>query len=73
MTTESRSLAEALPLEIERVKELIKLYEDPMLKGAGDLACALMKMDIDKAEKATQEQDTVAMLRAYQELKTYEV
>jgi len=75
MTEETRSLslAEALPLEIERVKKIIKIYKDPILKGAGRLASTLMEIDVSKAQEAIIEQDTVAMIRAYNELKNYEV
>lgn len=67
----SLALAEALPLEIERVKEIVKIYRQPELKGAGEIAARLMEVDIKKAEMATIEQDTVEMLRSYYILKEY--
>lgn len=71
-STKSSTLAEALPVEIKRVKELIEIYSDPNLKGAGDLAVALMKIDVKKAEDATLLGDTVGMINSYNELRTYE-
>ena len=70
---EALSLAEALPKEIERVNELIKIYEDPLLKGAGHFAAAMMKVSVKEAIQVPTEQDTVKMLRSYYELKGYEV
>lgn len=72
METKSLSLAEALPIEQERIRNLIKRYKDPALKGAGDLGAAMMQADLEKSEVATKNQDTVAMIRCYNELKTYE-
>lgn len=71
MGTHSLSLAEALPLEIKRVKEIIEMYRDPVLNGVGELAAHLMEMDIQKAEEATLNWDTIKMIRAYNALKEY--
>jgi len=69
----SESLAEALPREIDRVREIIKEYEDPMLNGAGQFAAAMMKGSIKLAEKAIMEGDVVQMLSCYSTLKEYEL
>jgi len=71
--SKAMSLAEALPLEQKRVRGLVKIYRDPILNGTGGLAAALMEKCLELAEKASAEQDTVAMLTAYNELKSYEV
>lgn len=66
----ARTLAEALPQEIERVKELVKLYRS--IGPAGEIAARLMELDIKSAESATTNQDTVAMLRAFYKLQGWE-
>lgn len=73
MTSQSRTLAEALPAEMARIRDqVLPAYEDPFLKGAGAFAAAMMRADLDKAAKAMVEGDTVAMLRSYEALKGYE-
>lgn len=63
------SLAEALPREIERVQELIPIYESvPM----GNIAAAMMRHSIKVAHKAMMEGDVAAMVGAYEDLKGYE-
>jgi len=71
--SEITTLADALPKEIERVREIIKEYEDPMLEGAGTFAAAMMKGSISLAEKAIMQGDVVSMLQCYNELKGYEL
>jgi hypothetical protein len=62
------SLADALPLEIERVQKIISIYMDiPM----GHLAASMMKVSIKQAHKSMMEGDIVGMLRAYDDLKGY--
>jgi len=63
------NLAEALPEEMNRVKELIKEYDKI---PTGVFGATVMKDLITKAEKATLEVDTVAMLRCYEALKNCE-
>ena len=70
---ESVSLAEALPLEQKRVRELVKLYRDPMLKGNGEFAARLMEECLALAEKSSAEGDIAGMITAYHELKEYKV
>jgi hypothetical protein len=70
-TTET--LGDALPKQMARVRdEIIPLYQDPMLKGAGALALAMMRADLDAAAKAMAEGDVVEMLRRYESLKGYQ-
>jgi hypothetical protein len=64
------TLGEALPLEIARVRDdVMPAYRDIGVSGA--FALARMKNALEAAEKATVEGDTVAMLRAYEELKGF--
>jgi hypothetical protein len=65
------SLGEALPKEQARVRALILQYKDPILNGAGNFAAALMEQDLQKADKAVMEGDTVEMIRMYQKLKDW--
>jgi len=63
------TLAEALPKEIERVQELIPLYQSvPM----GFIAAGFMKESIRRAHAAMMAGDVVAMLRTLEDLKGYE-
>lgn len=71
MSTKSITLAEALPREMARVRdELIPAYLS--IGPVGAFALALMRANLDRATKAIMEGDTVAMLRAYEELKDFE-
>lgn len=71
MTTESVTLAEALPREMARVRdELIPLYES--IGAPGAFALAGMRADLDRAAKVSAAGDTVEMLRVYYSLKAWE-
>lgn len=59
------TLAESLPLEIERVQEIIGIYEQT---PGGRIAAALMKNDVAKAQKAMSEGDVEAMLKVCRDL-----
>lgn len=59
--------------EMNRVREIIKEYEDPSLNGAGSLAATFMKIDIQAAEQSIKDNDVVEMLRCYGKLKEYEL
>ena len=63
------SLAEALPREQARVREVIAIYEG---FPAGRLAASMMKLSMAKSEKAAASGDVAAMITAYEELKGYE-
>ena len=66
MTT-SKTLAEALPEEIQRCSALLDLYKS--IGPAGMFGHAMIKMRLDAAATATANGDTVGMLRAYEALK----
>lgn len=66
--TTSNTLADALPKEIERVQELIPMYEGvPM----GFIAAGMMRESIRQAHAAMMSGDVIAMLRVYEDLKGY--
>lgn len=64
------TLGEALPREMARVRDQVM---PPYLEigQAGQLALAMMRVDLDNAAKAMAEGDVIAMARAYQALKDY--
>ena len=68
------TLAEALPREQARVREVLSMYEScyALPDGIG-LGCAmgiiLIKQSLGAAEKAAAAGDVVEMLRCYQDLK----
>lgn len=66
------SLAEAFPKEQARVRELIVMYRDPVLNGAGNFAAAMMEQSLAAADRAIMSGDVVAMIRCYEDLKGYE-
>ena len=66
------SLAEALLKEQARVRELIVMYRDPALNGAGNLAAAMMEQSLAAADRAIVSGDVVSMIRCYEDLKGYE-
>lgn len=68
--TRSYTLAEALPMEMARVRdELMPQYL--AIGPAGAIALAMMRADLDRAAKAMMAGDTVAMLRVYESLKGF--
>lgn len=71
MTSDPVSLAEALPLEIQRIREEVMPIYQTIPTGA--LAVLMMKQDLLKASAAMAEQDTVGMLRAYEALRGYQL
>lgn len=62
------NLIEGLQSEMNRVREIIKVYETI---PTGALAATMMKMDIAETEKAIATGDTVEMMRCYEDLKGY--
>ena len=70
-TKEPQNLMDGLFSEMNRVRELIKEYEDPILKGAGVFAAAMMKKSITTAEHSIKTNDVIEMLYAYNDLKEY--
>ena len=68
--SESTTLADALPREIERVRdELMPQYK--AIGNPGILAYTMMQLSVKAAERAIAAGDVVAMLRAYQDLKGF--
>lgn len=61
------SLADALPKEIARVREVLKYYEE--VGPAAAFAVHMIKRDLLAAETSIGENDTVGMLKAYASLK----
>ena len=62
------SLADALPREIERVQELLPLYD---AIPTGIFASTMMRNSIRTAHAAMVAGDVVAMIRCYEDLKGY--
>lgn len=65
------TLADALPKEQERVRELIPIYESVGVAGA--FAVAMMKKSLSDAEKASAAGDIAGMVRALEDLRGYKV
>lgn len=64
------SLAEALPLEMARVRdEVMPAYV--AIGSPGAFALALMRAELDLATKAIMEGDTVQMIRCFESLKGF--
>ena len=64
--SERKTLAEELPYQQQRVRELLPLYEE--CGPAGMFAVAMIKASLAAAEKAAASGDIVAMLRACKDL-----
>lgn len=62
------TLGEALPLEQQRVRELIPLYA---AIPTGGFAIAMMQQALTNAERAVASGDILAIMQAYEELKTF--
>ncbi len=67
----SDTLGEALPKEIARVRDQV-MPAYIAIGPAGAFALAMMRQSMDAASKTMIEGDTVAMIRAYEDLKGYE-
>jgi hypothetical protein len=67
----SDTLGEALPKEIARVRDQV-MPAYISIGPPGAFALAMMRQSMDAASKAMIEGDTVAMIRAYEDLKGYE-
>lgn len=65
------SLGKELPREQARVRELIREYRAPILNGAGNLAAMMMEQALQRADQASVSGDVVAMIRSYEELKSF--
>jgi hypothetical protein len=68
MTNGMNTLGDKFPEELDRVRELLGIYESlPM--NAGFFGAAILKDLIKRAETAHAENDIVAMVRTYAEMK----
>lgn len=68
----SDTLGDALPKEMARVRDrVMPAYQE--IGNSGWFALNMMRRDLDAAAKAMAEGDVVAMIRAYEALKTYDV
>ena len=63
-----KTLAMAFQEEQERVRGVLKIYKD--IGQSGEFAAMMIRASLKKAEIAASAQDVVAMLRAYEDLKT---
>lgn len=64
----ANTLGHQLPLEIERCQELLAVYES-LPRGVGAFGAAMIRQHLAAAIQANNDQDAVAMLKAYQTLK----
>ena len=71
MTEVETSVGLDMPNEQKRVREIVAMYRDPLLGGAGEPAARLMERDLQEAEQAMASGDVVRIVRAYAELKTW--
>lgn len=67
---EPESVGEAIQVEIKRVRELASLYRS-LDGGVGIPAAMLMEASIDSAVKALVENDVIAVLASYEDLRGY--
>lgn len=63
----NNSLAEVLPQEMERVREILGFYKE--IGPAGMFGAAMIEQDLREADQAVMSGDVVRMLRAYEALK----
>jgi hypothetical protein len=64
------TLADALPKEQERVRELIPIYES--IGAPGIFALAMIKNSLREAEIASASGDVASMVRAIKDLREYD-
>jgi hypothetical protein len=65
---ESKTLGEALPEEMARVRKLLTKYNDPELGVLGRVWVWLIKYDLRSADKAVKSGDLPSMVEAYETL-----
>jgi hypothetical protein len=66
----AESLAEALPREQARVREILGHYKE--IGPAGMFGAAFIEADLREADQAVMSGDVVRMIRAYEKLKEIE-
>lgn len=69
--TRGFTLADAIPVEQARVRALIVMYRDPLMKGAGEIGAHLMESALQAMDRAVMSGDLVEMIRNYQNLKSF--
>lgn len=67
--SETKNLMQGLCEEIDRVKEILKVYESI---PTGHFAAFFMKQDIENAENARTTEDIIQMMASYVKLKEYD-
>lgn len=67
MSQEPKNLMDGLFSEMERVRELRKMYES--IGQAGAFGVVMLNQALELAEQSIKENDVVKMLQAYQALK----
>jgi hypothetical protein len=63
------TLADALPKEQQRVRELLPMYDAVQ---NGHFAATMMRNSLARAEQAAASGDVIAMIAAYEDLKGYD-
>ncbi len=63
------TLAEALPKEQQRVRELLPIYD---AFPAGTVAAKMIRQSLARAEQAAASGDVAAMIAAYEDLRGYD-
>lgn len=71
-TQKPQNLMDGILSEMNRVREIIKEY-DALPRSAGLFASTIMKASIKNAEYVIGFGDVIAMLAAYEDLKSYEL
>lgn len=66
MENRTQTLADAFPREQERVRNLVKVYDQI---PAGAFGAAMLRQALSRAEKAAISGDITAILSSYEELK----
>lgn len=67
--TDTKTLGDQLPVEVERVQEILVEYKK--CGRAGAFAAAMMKGDLKAASEAMISGDLIGMIKAYESLKEY--
>ena len=66
MENQTQTLADAFPREQERVRELVKIYDEI---PTGAFGASMLRLVLTRAEQAAMSGDITAVLRSYEELK----
>ncbi|MDP3139848.1 MAG: hypothetical protein Q8N17_26365 [Burkholderiaceae bacterium] len=68
MSTDTQTLGDALPEEVARVREILGHYK--AIGPAGMFGAAFIEQDLRAADRAMASGDVVAMIQAFQKLRT---